>query len=143
MPLQTGELPFVGLPSVMHDLEDLAQPAAYPFPYLNSGDNTTAALTKLLPEEQEIFESLRTFHEIARSFAVPQPPDKTREKEIQHFLSNVEHNATRAPDMLALLFAALALVCHMSVVGQEGGNTRDESQALFIRGNCYSKSTLV
>lgn len=96
----------------MHSFEDVSQHTAYPFPCLQIGDNTTAALTKLLPEEQELFASLRSLREIARSFAVPQPPDKMRDKEVQHFLSDVEHNTTRAPDMLALLFAALALVPH-------------------------------
>jgi len=123
----------------MQSLQGLAQPTAYPFPHLHIGDNSTAALTKLLPEEQEIFRSLRTFREIARGFAVPQPPDKTRENVVKGFLSSIEHNATRAPDMLALLFAALALVCHMSVTGQGVQSTRDENEALYVRGNCYSK----
>jgi len=123
----------------MQSLQGLAQPTAYPFPHLHIGDNSTAALTKLLPEGQEMFRSLRTFREIARSFAVPQSPNKTRENVVKDFLSNIEHNATRAPDMLALLFAALALVCHMSVTGPGVQSTRDENEALYVRGNCYSK----
>lgn len=131
-----------GLPSIMQSSQSLVQPTAYPFPHLNTGDNSTVALTKLLPEEQDIFRSLRTFREIARSFAVPQSPDKTRENVIQDFLSNIEHNATRAPDMLALLFAALALVCHMGVAGQEAQSTRDGNEALFVRGNCYIAASM-
>lgn len=119
------------------------QPTAYPFPYVKIGDNTTTALIKLLPGKQEIFESLKTFREISRSFVVPQPPDKTREKEVQQFLSNIEHNAIKAPDMLALLFASLALVCHTGVAGRMSRHTSNEVQALFARGNCYSKWSTV
>lgn len=130
--------PFVNLPSIHRHLRQLEQPVAYPFPALPIGDNTTAALTSLLPAKKDIFGSLEVFHSIAQSFAVPQTPDKTRTKEMQHFLSDVERNATKAPDMLALLFAALALALHMSVFGRRRNWSSAKIKAAFTRGECYS-----
>lgn len=133
-------MPFARLSLMHHGSKDLALVTAYPFPSLKVGDNTTAALTRLLPGEHEVFENLDIFYDIAQSFAVPQTPDKMRKKEVKRFLSNVEHNATETPDMLALLFAALALVLHMGLAGNRHHYSSDEIKASFTRGDCYSKS---
>lgn len=115
---------------------------AYPFPSLKVGDNTAVALTRLLPGKEEIFASLEVFNSIGQTLAVPQPPENTRKKDVQRFLSDLERNATKSPDMLALLFAALALVHHMSVVGKGRKSTQAEVEAAFKLGECYSMYNL-
>ncbi|KAM0724028.1 hypothetical protein Q7P37_001019 [Cladosporium fusiforme] len=131
---------FISLPSIDHHLRYLEQHVAYPFPSIHVGDNTTAALTRLLPDENEILTSLGVFHDIAQGFVVPQTPDKTRKKEIQRFLSDIERNATKEPDMLALLFASLALVLHMSLIGKRRSYSSETPEIAFARGECYKVS---
>lgn len=116
-----------------------SQYAAYPFPSLRIGDNTTEALTRLLPSKDEIVQSIGVFHGILQTLAIPQIPDRTRPTEIEDFLSDIGHNATREPAMLALLFAVLALV------SQETMNVKDcyaaaSKEDSVTRRKCYSKA---
>ena len=121
------------------DFTAASQHAAYPFPSLRIGDNTTEALTHLLPSKDQIIQSLEVFHGILQTLAIPQIPDRTRPTEIEDFLFDIGHNATREPAMLALLFAALALVLQetMNARGCHATAPKEDSVA---RRKCYSKA---
>jgi len=111
----------------------------YPFPMVKSGDNTTANLTWLLPSRDEIIDCLNTFQHITQEFAVPYTPDSLARPNVEQFLDNAEYNATKAPDMLALLFAALALVLQAIPINRNHQCAKIAAQARCIRGDCYSK----
>lgn len=115
---------------------------SYPFPIASIGDDTTAALTYLLPPRHEIHEKLEMFQRLLQTLTVHQPLDRMKVKTIDAFLENVEDNATNAPDMLALLFAALSLVIQSSMRDRRSRHTEDEIKILFARGECYSMSFL-
>lgn len=81
----------------------------YPFPVVPVGDNSAAALTALLPSHEEIFDHLEHFKRRAQSCSFPHIPDEVTTKEVERFLADQNNNANKAPDMLALIFAALAV----------------------------------
>lgn len=81
----------------------------YPFPMVPVGDNSAAALTALLPSDEEIFDHLEHFKRRAQSCSFPHIPDEVTTKEVERFLADRGNNANKAPDMLALIFAALAV----------------------------------
>lgn len=109
---------------------------------LRSGDNSTAALTQLLPSTNDVLQRLDIFRRIAQTAWIPHVPDKVGRKEISPFLDNVEHNATKAPDMLALLFAALALVQQVQLDEQQlHQHVNDANGTFHSQSECYSKIT--
>lgn len=74
------------------------------------GDGSPAALTELLPkEDEEIFRNLELFQQRGQSCSFPHVLDEATKKEVERFLEEKRINATKAPDMLALLFATLAV----------------------------------
>lgn len=81
----------------------------YPFPTVPVGDNIAAALTALLPSDEEIFDHLEHFKRRAQSCSFPHIPDEVTTKEVERFLADRVNNTNKAPDMLALIFAALAV----------------------------------
>lgn len=115
---------------------------AYPFPSLSIGDNSTAALTRLLPSKDDIIRSLDVFHGILQTLAIPQIPDRTRATEVEDFLSAIGHNATKEPAMLALLLAALALVSQEGMDGKGCQSLTDSKEQSAARRKCYCKSIL-
>lgn len=63
----------------------------------------------------------------------------TRE-EVERFLLDPRKNAQMCPDMLALLFAALALGSQYSAWDRSGGQWKAETmKAELARGNVYSQ----
>jgi len=120
------------------DFAPSSQPAAYPFPSLRIGDNTTAALTRLLPSKGDISQSLEIFHGILQTLAIPQIPDKTRSTEIEDFMSDIKYNATKTPAMLALLLAALALVLQETMDAKDSQATASKEE-LVTRRKCYGE----
>ena len=73
-------------------------------------------------------------------FSFPHVPDKVTEPEIRGFMENLEHNAALYPDLLALLFATLALGLQDGVYDKCGekwtaGTVETESK----KGDVYSK----
>lgn len=79
------------------------------------GDNSAAALLQLLPSDEEIFQHLEHFKRRAQSCSFPHVPDEVTKKEVERFLADRVNNATKAPDMLALIFAALAVGMQIGV----------------------------
>jgi hypothetical protein len=114
------------------------QGTTHPSPMLDSGENTTAALTRLLPPRDKILEDLGTFQRLSQTFTVHQPPDRTRARSMNDFIHSIEDSATEAPDILALLFAVLSLVSQSSMKDRMNRHTEDEVKISTARSECYS-----
>lgn len=125
--------------SVRGALTAQPQHAAYPFPSLRIGDNSAATLTLLLPPKDDIIQSLEVFHGILQTLAIPQIPHRTRATEIEDFLFDIKHNATKEPAMLALILAALALVSHETIDTKHGQTTTSNHDSV-ARRRCYSEA---
>lgn len=66
------------------------------------------ALLQCLPPKDELLGYLDAFQNRAQSCSFPHVPDEITKIEIERFLKDARENAEMFPDMLALLFAALA-----------------------------------
>lgn len=137
--MQAFRTQFTSLPPAEVAIHGLAQTTGYPFPCLRIGENTTAALTGLLPSCDEVLQEFEEFRKIAQSLTVHQTPDTTRKTHAEHFLGNVEENATRSPDTLAMMFAVLAFVRNVRTKKGRKSPSREDSQASFMQSECYSK----
>jgi hypothetical protein len=102
---------------------------SYAFHMVSVGDNTAAALTDLLPPDEEIFQHLEHFNRRAQSCSFPHVPDEVTKKEVERFLADRKNNATKAPDMLGLIFAALAVGMQIGVFDQNGCQWHQPSMA--------------
>jgi hypothetical protein len=93
----------------------------YAFHMVSVGDNSAAALTDLLPPDEEIFQHL------------------------EHFHADRKNNAEKAPDMLGLIFAALAVGMQIGVFDQNGCQWHQPSMAIsHSKGEAWRKlSTFV
>lgn len=95
--------------------------AAYPFPIIWHGGNSAVEMARtLLTSHDEIYACLDMFQRRAQSCYFPHTPDEVTKKEVERFLSDVEGNAERFPDMLALIFATLATGMQMGVYDLHG-----------------------
>ncbi|KAF2815918.1 uncharacterized protein BDZ99DRAFT_362677, partial [Mytilinidion resinicola] len=79
---------------------------AVPRPQVDGGIH---ALLHCLPPKEDLFRYLDAFQNRAQSCSFPHVPDEVTGTEIERFLSDTRTNAEMFPDMLALIFAALAL----------------------------------
>lgn len=104
------------------------------------GDNSAAALTDLLPSDDEVFRHLDQFQQRAQSCSFPHVPDEVTKKEVERFLADRRNNATKAPDMLALIFAALAVGIQIGVDGHDGRQWLEASTpGLHNKGEAWRK----
>jgi hypothetical protein len=117
----------------------------YAFHMVSVGDNSAAALTDLLPSDEEIFQHLEHFHRRAQSCSFPHVPDEVTKKEVERFLADRKNNAEKAPDMLGLIFAALAVGMQIGVFDQNGCQWHQPSMAIsHSKGEAWRKlSTFV
>lgn len=111
---------------------------SHPFPTLWSAKDETAGLVELLPSGEDLHFYLGSFQRRVQSCSFPHVPEECTEAEIRGFLENVEHNAAVHPNMLALLFAALAQGLQDGVYDRNGekwiaGSVEAESQ----KGDVY------
>lgn len=111
---------------------------SHPFPTLWSAKDETAGLVELLPSSEDLHFYLGSFQRRVQSCSFPHVPEECTEAEIRAFLENVEHNAAVHPNMLALLFAALAQGLQDGVYDRNGekwiaGSVEAESQ----KGDVY------
>ena len=106
-----------------------AQDAMYPFPTLWPAMSRTEGLLQCLPPREQLFGYLECFAQKAQAFAFPYVPEELTQKEVEHFLKNVGENAERVPDLLALLFAALALGVQLRTLDDRPKASDDVSQA--------------
>lgn len=86
-----------------------AHDAMYPFPTLWPAMSRTQGLLQCLPPRDQLYGYLESFGQKVQGFAFPYVPEELTQKEVEHFLENAEENADKVPDLLALIFAALAL----------------------------------
>ncbi|KAL8673427.1 MAG: hypothetical protein Q9168_002170 [Polycauliona sp. 1 TL-2023] len=93
-----------------------------PFPTFWRTAEGTSALVSLLPKDpQETLFYINAFQRRAQSFSFPHLPDQCTEIEVQRFLSNAKENPEQPSDMLALIFATLALGVQSGVYDKYGG----------------------
>ncbi|KAF2875925.1 hypothetical protein BDV95DRAFT_603321 [Massariosphaeria phaeospora] len=95
-------------------------------------------LLSCLPSRMELLEYLDSFQKRVHVCSFPHVPVEITKSEVERFLSDARKNAQMCPDMLALLFAALALGSQHSGWDKAGGQwkadvMKEESQ----RGNVY------
>jgi hypothetical protein len=99
-------------------------------------------LLGILPPKKELMEYLGAFQSRAQSCSFPHVPEEITSTEIERFLADAQNNAEMFPDMLALLFAALAQGSQNGVFDKSGGKWEAgamEAQQQKV-GDVYSKS---
>jgi hypothetical protein len=84
-------------------------PLSYPFPTIFPAlPGCILALVACLPKQEDILECFTGFDDRVNVSSLPYVPFEVRRYEVERFLSDTERNANMRPDMLALLFAAMA-----------------------------------
>ncbi|KAI9785591.1 MAG: hypothetical protein M1835_003314 [Candelina submexicana] len=81
---------------------------SYAFPTLWPASGGAVSLLKCLPPKDELLAYMDAFQKRAQSCSFPHVPEEITAREIERFLADPEGNAFKYPDMLALIFAALA-----------------------------------
>ncbi|KAF2124535.1 hypothetical protein P153DRAFT_326836 [Dothidotthia symphoricarpi CBS 119687] len=115
-------------------------PLPDPFATLFSAtpDQCIPQLLKILPADEHLLEYLDAFERRITVCSFPQVSIEITKSEVERFLSDRRKNAAMCPDMLALLFAAMALGAQHSVWDRGGGqwnaNIIDEETQ---KGNVY------
>ncbi|KAI5240746.1 hypothetical protein E4T42_08290 [Aureobasidium subglaciale] len=118
------------------------QDAMYPFPTLWPAMSRTQGLLQCLPSHDKLFLYLESFSKKAQGFAFPYVPEELTQREVEKFLENIEENAERVPDLLALMFAALALGVQLETFdGQQVVQTSD-SQNNGRKGEIFSVAAM-
>lgn len=111
----------------------------YPFPVIPN-HSSSLALLKVLPEMDEILACLDMFQRRAQSCSFPHTPEEVTKKEVERFLDDAEHNAEKAPDMLALIFVTLATGLQMGQYDRNGGKwDQAASTATRARSDVFCK----
>ena len=105
-----------------HDLSvDPMDSTSHPFPPLWNS-RPVSCLINVLPNKDEINALLDAFDHYASIGMFPCLPEECSRSRVQQFLDNIEHNSQVEPDMLALLFAALALGVQCGMYDRCGGS---------------------
>ena len=112
---------------------------SHPFPTLWSAKDDTSTIIKLLPPEEDLFYYVDSFQQRALALSFPHVPCECTHVEVQKFIENIDHNAALHPDVLALLFATLALGLQDGIYARCGerwisGSVEAESK----KGDVYS-----
>ena len=98
-------------------------------------------LLDCLPEQGELMEYLDAFQKRAQACSFPHVPSEITKTEVERFLSDKRKNAEAFPDMLALLFAALALGAQHGVWDRHGGKWAPGAMEQEVnKANVYSES---
>lgn len=117
-------------------------PSSYPFATLfpATPEECIPQLLDILPCRKELLQYLAAFEKRVYICAFPYLPMELTNSEIERFLSDPERNARVCPDMLALLFAAIALGAQHSVWDKSGEQWKpDMVDAEAQRGNVYGQ----
>jgi hypothetical protein len=120
-------------------------PTPYPFPTLFEAtpEKCIPQLLKCLPQGEELANRLIAFEERVSVCSFPYVPFETTKSEVDRFLKDAQKNAQMCPDMLALIFAAVALGGQHSIWDRSGD--RSEAGAMYKenqRGDIYSGSLI-
>jgi hypothetical protein len=78
-------------------------------------DECIVELLSCLPGKEEIFEHLTAFERRVNVCSFPHVPMEITRSEVERFLVDSKKNAQACPDMLALLFAAIATAIQHSI----------------------------
>lgn len=128
------------------DMYTPKSPSSYPFATLfpASAELCIPQLLGILPARKELFEYLNAFENRVYVCAFPHLPIELAKNEIERFLADAERNARMCPDMLALIFAAIALGAQHSVWDKSGEQWKAEFvDAEAQRGNVYGRYTII
>lgn len=127
------------------DLFVPTSPSTYPFATLFAAtpEECIPQLLNILPGREAVHDYLTAFENRVYVCAFPHLPVELTKNEVDRFLADPERNSRMCPEMLALIFAAIALGAQHSVwdKGSESWRTEtidEEAQ----RGNVYSQSSL-
>lgn len=115
------------------------QDSMYPFPTLWPATSRTEGLLQCLPPREELHRYLDSFNRKALGFAFPWIPEAISQKEVEHFLESAEENAEKVPDLLALIFAALALGVQLEVFDEQRSLHADASQVYNKKSEIFCK----
>ena len=100
-------------------------------------------LLSVLPTTPELFDYLETFKKRVHICSFPHIPVEITRSEVERFLSDAKKNAQMCPDMLGLLFAALALGSQHSVWDKGGGQWKASVMKEELqKGDVYSEKQL-
>lgn len=92
----------------------------YPFPNVWTAKTWINGLHGCFYPWEETAALLDALSARAESYPWPHLPQEVNKAEVSRFLDDFEHNATTYPDMLALVFAALATVTRRGVYDKNG-----------------------
>jgi len=116
----------------------------YPFPTLWAGSDVSSSLVQVLPAREELFDILDSFQKRAQACSFPHTPDEVTKREVERFLADTEGNAERFPDMLALIFIALATGLQMGQYDRSGGQwVAGAVEATRKKSDVYRKSGII
>lgn len=124
------------------DLFTPKSPSSYPFATLfpATPEECIPQLLDILPSRKELLDYLAAFEKRVFVCDFPHLPIELTKSEIERFLSDAERNARMCPDMLALIFAAIALGAQHSVWDKSGEQWKAEAvDAEAQRGNVYGQ----
>jgi hypothetical protein len=124
------------------DMYTPKNPPPYPFPtfFPATPEECIPDLLKCLPQRDELFDCLGAFEKRVIVCSFPHVPFEITKSEVERFLDDPRRNAQMCPDMLALLFAAIALGGQHSVWDRSGGQWEaDAMQTETAKGNVYSR----
>jgi hypothetical protein len=124
------------------DMYTPKNPPPYPFPtfFPATPEECIPELLKCLPQREELFECLNAFEKRVNVCSFPHVPLEITKSEVERFLDDPRRNAQMCPDMLALLFAAIALGGQHSVWDRSGGQWGANAMHFEVaKGNIYSK----
>lgn len=96
-------------------------------------------LVGLLPARDELFGYLESFQRRAYVCFFPHIPPEITASEVDRFLSDREKNTEKCPDMLALLFAALALGWQHSIWDKARGEWEADTTKEARGGDVFSE----
>jgi hypothetical protein len=109
--------------------------------FLATPEECIPQLLDCLPSRDELLESLGAFERRVSVCSFPHVPFEITRSEVERFLDDGRRNAQMCPDMLALLFAAMALGGQHSVWDTSGCQWEADAMAIEIgKGNVYSES---
>jgi hypothetical protein len=124
------------------DMYTPKNPPPYPFPtfFPATPEECIPELLKCLPQKEELFDCLNAFEKRVSVCSFPHVPFEITKGEVERFLDDPRRNAQMCPDMLALLFAAIALGGQHSVWDRSGGQWGADSMHFEVaKGNIYSE----
>jgi hypothetical protein len=99
----------------------------------------TEGLLQCLPSLEQLYGYLDSFNQRAQGFAFPYVPADLTRKEVEHFLGNAQENAEKVPDLLALIFAAIALGVQLGTFEDQREAPADALQAYSRKGELFCK----